>query len=234
MSHPLSLPSLALDEWHAVATQRARIYSWFSGLYAAELTQAHFDTLQTGSAASLCDSLAAAGLTGEVARLRAAMTAWHNLPLARLELAADFAQMFLLSARDGAPPYASCYDDAAPQLYGQAETRMRSFLEHSALAVDARFREPADHLAVCLAMMHYQLIQPLTDTDNAVAASAHQQAGSLETYLLGWLPAFEQRSQSCATELDFYPALATLLLAFVRQDHAFLRDIADDAAQERV
>src|SRR5690606_369405 len=95
------------------------------------------------------------GLTAELERLDAAIAALCGESLPRLELAADFAQLFLLDGKTSALPYASAYEGkaAASPLYGAAEARMRSFLAARALAIEPDFREPADHLAVPLAFM---------------------------------------------------------------------------------
>lgn len=212
-------------EWKLACTQRAVVYGWFSTLYANELSGPMLKGYLAGQGAPLLGGLAAIGLGTEAGRFEAALAALRDTPLARLELAADFAQIFLLDAKAGALPYASMYEGDDPQFCGTAEARMRNFLAASGLSIDARFREPADHLAVYLALMRHLLEQHQDARD--IAATAVDQASFLHDALLGWLPKFVQRCQQAGPQFDFYPALAALLLAFLRQDARFLRDVAE-------
>lgn len=60
-----------------------------------------------GEAAPLFEGFSVLGLDTEVQRLQGTIKTLSDLPDAHLELAADFAQMFLLDAKDSALPYAS-------------------------------------------------------------------------------------------------------------------------------
>jgi TorA-specific chaperone len=105
---------------------------------------------------------------------------------------------------------------------------MRDFLAARELAIQADFREPADHLAVPLALM-----AELAGKDAAagdIAAVATAQASFIRSAVLEWLPHFVARCQQARPRLDVYPALAALLLGFVRADVAFLEDAAGGAA----
>ena len=170
------------------------------------------------------------GLAAGLQRFEAAIAELRAVPLARLELAADFAQLFLLDARTGALPYASAYasgEGTAP-LYGEAEARMRTVLAAHGLAIQPEFREPADHLAIPLA-----LIADLARRDAArpdIPAAAGQQAEALRSLLLDWLPRFADRCQQARPRFDVYPALAALLLGFVQADLQFLDVLAAGAA----
>lgn len=218
-------------EWQLACTQRALVYGWLSTLYAEEVPESMLKAYCAGEAEQLLGKLAVIGLDAEVGRFQAALDALCGIPLARLELAADFAQVFLLDVKSGALPYASVYEGDDPQFCGAAEAQMRAFLAASALAIDSRFREPADHLAVYLALMRHLLEQHAQARN--VATAATDQASFLHDALLGWLPKFVQRCQQTKPQFDFYPALAALLLAFVRQDDLFLRDVAGQHMADR-
>lgn len=105
---------------------------------------------------------------------------------------------------------------------------MRDFLTARALALQADFREPADHLAVPLALLAELAGKEATAADLPAAAAA--QAAFIRTALLDWLPRFAERCQQARPRFDVYPALAALLLGFVRADVAFLEDVAGGAA----
>ncbi|HQZ01153.1 MAG TPA: molecular chaperone TorD [Thauera sp.] len=221
---------LGAVQWRLANRQRAQLYGWFATLYAQEVSEVTLEGYFGEAYLPLYAGLADLGLEREVARLRKSIDALRATPLARLELAADFAQLFLLDAKTGALPYASAYEGEATGsvLYGAAEERMRAFLAESGLAIQAEFREPADHLAVYLALMAKLAEQ---DAEQGVdstefAAAALGQLSFLRGGVLGWLAAFVQRCQELEPQFDFYPALASLLLGFVREDELFLDDAA--------
>lgn len=219
--------ALSRAEWQQACRQRAALYGWFSTLYAAELPGPLLAQYQAGEARALLEGLRGIGLAGESERLLAAIDSLRAVPYAHLELAADFAQSFLLDAKAGALPYASCYEADDPQFCGPAEQRMRLFLAECSLALQEEFKEPADHLAIYLAVMAKVIEQP-----SGAPGPASDQAAFLREALMGWLPKFVAQCQQVHTRFDFYPALAALLLAFVQQDELFLRDIAATGVAE--
>lgn len=105
------------------------------------------------------------------------------MPHAHLELAADFPHMFLLDAKAGALPYASCYTGKAEESFGDAEQRMRSFLAQSSLALQEESKEPADHLAIYLAMM-VKLIEQAGTSGMPTTVQALDQAAFLQDGLM--------------------------------------------------
>ena len=221
--------ALSPAEWQFASTQRAGLYGWFSRLYAEEVSDEMFRSHFTDGGFAPFAGLAELGLGAEVQRLDAAIAALRAEALPRLELAADFAQLFLLDGKTSALPYASAYEgkEAASPLYGAAEARMRDFLAARALAIQAGFREPADHLAVPLALMAELAGKDAAAGDIPAAAAA--QAGFIHAGLVDWLPRFVERCQQARPRFDVYPALAALLLGFVRADAAFLEDVSGGA-----
>jgi TorA-specific chaperone len=221
--------ALSPAEWQFASTQRAALYGWFSRLYAQEVSEEMFRSHFADGNFTPFTGLAELGLAAEVQRFDAAIAALRAEQLPRLELAADFAQLFLLDGKTSALPYASAYEgkDSASPLYGAAEARMRDFLAARKLAIQADFREPADHLAVPLAVMA-DLVQK-DSSGNDITRAAATQADFLRTALLDWLPHFVARCQQARPRFDVYPALAALLLGFVRADAAFLGDVSGHA-----
>ena len=222
-------PKITPAEWALTSSQRGRLYGWFSALYAEEVPETMFKRYFAEGPFEPFVGLTELGLADEVGRLDAAVKSLRDITLARLELAADFAQLFLLDARAGALPYASAYEGegSTATFYSATETRMREFLASRALAIQPDFREPADHLAVLLAVLAHFAEQQSGAQD--MGAAARDQAALLRAGLLDWLPRFTERCQEVKPRFDFYPALATLVLAFARADLLFLDDIAEDA-----
>ncbi len=204
--------------------QRARVYGWFSTLYAGEIPRQTLASYLAGDATPF-EAFSALGLGAEVRRLQAGIDALRDVDGAHLELAADFAQMFLLDAKAGALPYASAYDADNARLYGPAEARMQSFLADASLAVQDEFKEPADHLAVYLAVMARLTEKQAQAAD--IGAAARDQLAFLQDALLSWLPNFGASNQEASPRFDFYPGLAALLIAVVKVDAQFVRDIAE-------
>ena len=222
--------ALSPAEWQFASTQRAGLYGWFARLYAQEVSEEMFRSHFADGGFAPFAGLAELGLGAEVQRLDAAIAALRAEALPRLELAADFAQFFLLDGKTSALPYASAYEgkDSASPLFGAAEARMRDFLAARELAIQADFREPADHLAVPLALMAELAGKDAAAEDIPAAAAA--QAGFIHAGLVDWLPRFVERCQQARPRFDVYPALAALLLGFVRADAAFLEDVGGGAA----
>ena len=217
--------TLLATQWPAICQQRARFYDWFCALFARELDAAQIAAYGRGEAAPLLDGCARLGLADAANRVQQAVAGFNLLDQARIELAADFAQLFLLDQRSAALPYASFYIDAGQRLYGPQEAAMRAFLAEGGLQVQADFREPADHLAVYLAALaHWSRTMAKLADEAAQAEAARQQAEFLATVLLSWLPEFVARCQAIRVSSDFYPALAALLLAFVTADAEALQD----------
>lgn len=216
---------LTAAAWQQACAQRAAVYGWLSSLYAAELSEAGLSAYLGGEMDALLQGLGKLGLADASQRLQEALKRLSDVPYAHLELAADFAQAFLLDAKTGALPYGSCYKSDAAQFCGPTEQRMRSFLEQSSLVLHEDFKEPADHLAIYLAVMVKLIEQAQTDAMRA-SIQALDQAAFLKDGLMDWLPAFAGKCQQIETRFDFYPALGALAMAFVQQDLLFLQDVA--------
>ena len=215
--------------WEALSASRAALYGWLASLFAQELTQEQYLCYQRGEAQALLDLFETIGLEPESRRLGAAIAALDPQGQGSIDLRSDFSHLFLLDARHSALPYASFYLESNRQLYGEAEQRMRSFLGQSGLRVDQDFREPADHLSVYLAVMEKWAAQGDAGPPQQMAALATEQAAFLRDALLSWLPAFAERARAAqGLSSDFYPALADLLLAFVRADVQALQELSQE------
>lgn len=209
------------EEWLAVNEQRAVIYQWFGTWFALEQTQAQLDCYQSEGLNGLYELFEQIGLASECTRFRKAMATLLKDPDAVLELAADFAQHFLLDDKVSALPYASFYLEDG-KLYGDIETEMREFLAENKLAVSSEFKEPADHLAVYLELMAHWI---QNDKDFAEYSQVNaEQTLFITNGLLSWLPDFVAASQKQKLKYDVYPALTHLLLAFIQVDILALKE----------
>lgn len=204
----------------SIDQQRASFYDSLSTFYAREISR---ETLQrlTASPTPWPFMQALSVLAPDAfERFQASLAPVAALSpaAALLELRADFTHAFLLDPTSSAAPYASLYlpdGKAAKTMYGEHETRIRHFLDTQQLAIHPDFPEPADHLAILLAV---------AATLARNAADIVVQRDFIANALHAWLPAFSERCQHLALRFDFYPALSPLLLEFVAQDLAFLAD----------
>lgn len=205
---------------------RAEIYQWLSSLFALELTELQMSAYQQGGIDSLLQFFKGYGLESEAERLKSAINAWQLLDSPKLELAADFASLFLLDGKHGALPYASHYLESDGNLYGNAESLMREFLEESGLELHKNFKEPADHLAVFLALLARWNRQKIEGGD--LKEVAKEQQMFIQETLLGWVPAFAEKVKEVSVVSDFYPAVVALLQRFLVLEEVFLQTLLFD------
>ena len=205
-----SLPLSATEYWQ----QQALLCQWFATLLSKELNEAEVQAYQAGDANPLLDELALQPALSEPAkRLRQAIGTLALLEHPRLELAADFAGLFLSDARHGPAPYASLYQDKG-NFNGPAAQRMQQRLAAAGYAVDGDFKEPPDHLAVMLDYLaegyRRLALAPSPEAEADLKLFVHQE-------LAGWLPELSRRAKNTDTASDVYPALLALVTAFCQQ-----------------
>lgn len=216
----MSIENEFVATFTAVSTQRQAIYQWFADWLACERSQQNLACYQADEQSTIEQLFQACGLAKPAQRFQTALSQLLDLADNRIELAADFASAFLLAADYCATPYASWYLEADKRLYGDAEQKMREFLTENALQIHHEFKEPADHLAVFLALFAYWVAQDAAS--NKPEQAAKEQAQFLQQALLSWLPQWQQRCQQLQLKTDVYPALAELLLNFIQADLAYL------------
>lgn len=222
------------DHWNKINQQRAAFYGWFAGVFAHELSKQAFTFYSDGSLKPLLEVFEQIGFESEVKPLEAFIDALEGTEDERVELMADFAASFLLSDRNSALPYASYYLEEDKLLYGDANTRMAEFLAGNQLELHEDFREPADHLAVYLAVMSDWCAEVADETDPVVIQQQiEQQHEFLTDGLLSWLGAWAERLSGIPSlSYDFYPAMGRLLLSYVQADAAAMGDDDDSPEEE--
>jgi TorA-specific chaperone len=194
----------------------ACLYAWLSGNFARELDDAQLAEL---TSPSLTDWLAlleqTPALQSSVTRFNQAVAVLQQRPDARLELAADFAGLFLMTEKSAALPYASCYQPESSRFKQEQSAQMKVLLAQSGMEVNGSFSEPEDHLAVVLELLS-RLNFAITETETPGKELLELRSEVLARSL-SWVPEFNQR---CIRHdgFGFYAALSTLLLALMRLD----------------
>ncbi|MGA6729503.1 molecular chaperone TorD, partial [Escherichia coli] len=127
---------------------------------------------------------------------------------ARLELAADFCGLFLMTDKQAALPYASAYK--------QDEQEIKRLLVEAGMETSGNFNEPADHLAIYLELLSHLHFSLGEGTVPARRIDSLRQ--KTLTALWQWLPEFAARCHQYDS-FGFYAALSQLLLVLVECDH---------------
>lgn len=203
------------EEWLAVNSQRAIIYQWFGNLFACEQTAEQLACYSNNEMNRLYELFVQIGLDEEADRLKTALIELFKDEDVVLELSADFAQHFLLDDKASTLPYASFYLEKG-RLYGDVESKMSTFLAENFLQISADFKEPSDHLAVYLYLMSHWIIRDKNYSEHLRIDA--EQLLFLQNGLLSWLPQFVMASQKQSVKYDIYPAVSSLLLAFIQID----------------
>ena len=219
-------------QWQEASAARAKLYRWFADMLARELKQATIiQWQQDGVYDDIHQVFCALGLEAQSLRLKDAFARLYEMPKADrgVELAADFAQLFLLGGDDCAPPYASFYTQKDKQLFGKPAEVMHEFLDRHDLALHPDFKEPKDHISVYFMVMSLWIDNSADEaaaSQASIETSAGEQATFLQTALLTWLPQFAARVQNIRPVTDVYPALVTLADAFVTADEQALNEMS--------
>lgn len=217
-----------VQQWQAANEARATLYRWFAEIFARELNRQNLTQLMQHYP-NLHQAFSELGLQTQSEQLQKALNNLKVIPESdrALELAADFAHMFLLSGVESAPPYASYYLEADQMLYGKPAQQMSRFLAEHELDLHPDFREPKDHISIYLQVMTLW-IQYGDQDDGGLEASrkvAGEQSEFLQQALLNWLPKFNERCQKIRVKTDVYPALTELLLSFIKVDQQVLLEL---------
>lgn len=218
------------NEAAIISKLRAETYQWFAQLFSQELEREMIEVYQDGALNTICNLFIEVGLSLEVERLKVAIEALADLDNPELELRADFAACFLLDESSGAMPYASLYLDEEGMMYSEAERKMRELLSKSGLEILESFKEPSDHLAIYLSLMHKwcrQLRREVTKEAHVLSYLHNEylaQKSFVDEGILRWLPSWNDRLSRIANcKTDFYQALGALLLAYVMADSDFMQ-----------
>ncbi|WP_315569201.1 molecular chaperone TorD [Haemophilus parahaemolyticus] len=175
------------------------IYRWFSNILGRELTDAQLQSLQAGEFTPFFAFLKEAGFAAEIAQLEMALASLQLHPHARLELAADFAECFLLEGAISAMPYASAYL-ASKELTSNLQ-KMDDYLTEFGLQTNRQVNEPSDHLCVYLEIL-------LKLVEQKMLAGQRQ---FIREQLQTWLPKMTEKLAKIPLQNQFYPALFSLL-----------------------
>ena len=191
--------------------QRATLYWWFSTLLTKELDKEQLAQYFTGDGLAFLTQLEEEPLFHDaVLKIKSALLIIMAIKQPKLELAADFSQLFLTDAKKGAPPYASVYLSTTGQLFEKPHHDMLELFKKEGLIIDPNFKEPADHIAIQLDYMGNLIVKEGGNTTNA-------QKAFINNHLINWLPQFIEATKKVKNS-GFYQGVCKLLLVFIAND----------------
>ena len=205
--------------------ERADLYRWFSSLFAQELDAAAWSSHVGDEFLSALDEQAGElGLEDEASALREFLVAHRadETDEAVLELAVDYARLFVGPGPGQAPPYESIYTGPKARLFGEAYADVVEVLQREGIGVAKDFHAPADHAAVELSVMAYLLDGP---EDDAVPASRNvpSEGGGerafFERHIMNWFPAWCRDIDEHDPQ-GFYRGVARFMMGFLRGEAA--------------
>lgn len=194
--------------------QRAAVYQWFSQLLFRELDEEQLIRLESGESRKWLASLTAIpGLSVDVKNLERSLVRALRRESRQLELAADYASLFLLAPPGGVSPYAGHY----PHTTAPEERKEMNVLlvEYGLTPQD---NEPADHIAVQLALMARMVTKKET---------LSAQYYFLHHHIMCWAPLLRE---SCLhrDEEGVYPQVVNVITHFMREDELYLESLLMD------
>lgn len=204
----------------------ACLYAWLAGIFARELDDTQLTQLQSADLQAWLDFMDSQTALHEASsNVRRSISALLLRPDARLELTADFAGLFLMTDKQGALPYASCYEGDKVRFRRDACLQMQQLLRDAGMSVRSEFHEPEDHLAVIFELLshlkfaagEFAADKHAAEHDEMITVNALQQRTL--GLLLMWLPDFATRCQA-HDPFGFYAALSALALQLVQLDAA--------------
>ena len=197
-----------------ICQQRAAVYQWFSQLLFRELDQKQLARLESEESRQWLASLAGIpGLSLDVKKLERSLTQVLRRESRQLELAADFATLFLLAPPGGVSPYAGHY----PHTTAAEERRQMNVLlvEHGLAAQE---NEPSDHIAIQLALMARMVTK-----EETLSAQYY----FLHHHIMCWAPLFRDSCQQ-RDEAGFYARAVSVIVGFIREDEQYLESLLMD------
>ncbi|TDQ57391.1 Tat proofreading chaperone TorD [Mesocricetibacter intestinalis] len=185
--------------------ERSFIYTWFVSLLGRELSESQLQQIKSGVFEPLFTFMQELGFQEKIQSLQQAFDACMALEYPHLELAADYAQLFLLEGELSALPYASAYLTEA-----ETESHLKG-LEHYLLKLELmpnrEYHEPVDHLCIYLEVLIH-----LLERDEQEARRF------AEDYIFSWLPTLVGKLNEKKRKNSFYALLVNLLFDFIRRD----------------
>lgn len=153
-----------------------------------------------------------------------------------LELAAEYASLFLGVKKKPAHPSESAYTSGGHYIYQEARDKV--FKTYLSANVDKvkEFTEPEDHIAAELQFMEYlcqKTVEALKkDEVDEARKYLRNQGEFVDNHLAKWVPQFTQDILESA-EVDFYKGVAYVTRTFIESEKQVLPDLIKNGGLSR-
>jgi TorA maturation chaperone TorD len=224
------------DEMIAANNNRRLIYAFLSRVYEKEMTVDLLEELsngdnqisQIGFAEGLDEEKFGKGFEMLSGYLGGA--AGRDLNQVKLELAVEYANLFLGVKGKPLHPSESVYTSDDHVMYQEARDRVQSVYWSAGVDKKKEYTEPEDHIAIELQFMEYlcrRAVEALAKDDRAEAAKYLRiQKDFIEVHLAKWVPALTKDILESA-QVDFYKGIAYITSAFIKMDRKTIDELLD-------
>ena len=148
-----------------------------------------------------------------------------DLEKERLDLASEYAALFLNASRHPVFPFESVYTSAEGLVMQRARDEVLHEYHRAGLARAEIFKEPEDHIAIEFEFMAFlcrQSLQALESKDQSAALeSLRWQKDFCDKHLLVWIPRFCQ-DLAKTTRSDFYKGIALITAEYLETERETL------------
>jgi TorA maturation chaperone TorD len=232
----MNIDKRARTEYATLNRNRAGIYKFLSKIYETEVT-----TEFLKETASEKNPLRQVGeLESIEPRFREGSKALRSylaglgdrdLENVKLELAAEYASLFLGLAGKPPHPSESAYKSESHNVMGQARDEVLGAYRNAGLDKIGEFKEPEDHIAVELSFMEYLCSRTAESIENDNMKEAVKyleiQRNFLNKHLAAWVPSLAKDILESA-ELGFYKGIAKITDEFISMDQDTVAELIVD------
>jgi TorA maturation chaperone TorD len=145
------------------------------------------------------------------------------------DLAADYADLFLLGKNGSGAPSESAYLEG--MLYGRATMDVIEFYAQFGFVRENSFREPADHIALeCafMAALGMELVEHSRGGNRGeLKRLVDAQSNFLRIHMAQWVPGWAEKVKEAA-ETNFYKAIADLASSLLAADRDLLARLSNE------
>lgn len=210
-----------------IAENRAALYHWFALAFFAPPVEGEVVDMREGKTHLLLTSLAATpGAAAGIAAMCRALATGTARGVASALGAAHARLFYGVGGYESASPYRSVYSSEQGLLCQHATAEMERVLRQHRLRLEDKVCEPSDHLSIQLEVMSqlaHRFAEATELKNDMLATLQAEQADFLANQLLSWLPDFAKRVAEI-DDLGFHAGLASVLVAILGQDHAYLTE----------
>jgi TorA maturation chaperone TorD len=229
----MNIDKQARTEYVTLNKNRAAIYKFLSKVYETEVTTDFLRETsseknplrQVGDVESI-EPRFKEGL--EAVRGYLSGLSGRDLEHARLELAAEYASLFLGLAGKPAHPSESAYFSESHSVMGEARDEVLGAYRNAGLDKIGEYKEPEDHIAIELSFMEYLCRRTADSVENDKMNEAKKylemQRRFISEHLALWVPMLAKDILESA-ELEFYKGIAKITDEFIKIDRGTIHEL---------